>query len=146
MSTNRLNVGAAVIATLCIGASGLLPGCARQNQPIGAEPDNVPRGRYPQVVLDNALASFVGVDYDGVIVDPANDGTPMRVEVPVRSLAEAGQMVVQYRYSWMDAMGRSVGDSGWRTQTMEARWRGRFVGNSSSLKAANWQLEIRSAR
>ncbi len=128
-----------------IGLAAALPACTT-NTPFPGQPDNVPTGQYPRVVVEAPLNQFVGVDYNSIVIDPASSDRPMAVTVPVRSLAPDRRMNVQYQFTWLDGSGRQVGQSGWRYIVMEPRAQDRFTSNSLDNRASDYRLEIRSAR
>lgn len=147
MTTHSL-VRTAVVG-MSIGLSvvmlGALSAC-QTNTPYGAQPDNVAHGSYPRIVVEAPLNQFIGVDYNGIVVDQATPERPLAITVPVRSLAPERRMNVQYQFTWLDADGRQIGQGGWRYIVMEPRSQERFMGNAMDNRASDYRLEIRSAR
>jgi uncharacterized protein YcfL len=140
----KRNVAVAV-ASGVLGAV-LVGGAGCSNAPFAGQPDNVPTGQYPRVVVEAPLNQFVGVDYNSVVVDQPTSDRPLAVTVPVRSLAPERRMNVQYQFTWLDRDGRQVGQSGWRYIVMEPRTQDRFSANAMDTRATDYRLEIRSAR
>lgn len=137
----------ALVATLSAGIASLgLHGCNSAPPPYSPRQDPVSGNQYPKVVVESTLARWVVVDYPSITVDQPTNDRPLRVTVPVRSTAETTEMTIQYKYRWLDADGRPVGEADWRTTRISPRWQDRFVANSMTTKATDWRLEIRSAR
>lgn len=135
-------------ALLIAGAALLgLPACATTNNniPPGAAQDPVLAQDYPFVAVERPLQKFVVVDYASIIVDRTDAKTPMRVEVPVRSTAYE-QMSIQHRFQWYDADGRHLKDEGWKFGSLAPGLQSVLKSNAVSLDAAQYRLEIRSAR
>jgi hypothetical protein len=102
---------------------------------------------YPQITLSPELAGWVAADRP--VVSQGEDGSgPLRVTVPVRTLVKRGEtMRVQYRFVFLDSMGRPVEPQGdWRYVRLPANERRYFEGNALDGRATDWQLEIRTAR
>ncbi len=119
--------------------------CDPQRQTPGAREDPQPTAAYPVVSVEAALRRYIGVDSERVMVDGATDSQPMKVTVPVRSLAD-NQMAIQFEFSWFDEGGREIGRSGWQFVLLEPRIQRHFSANSVTTRARGWRMEIRSAR
>lgn len=132
------------MASISVAVLGVLGACS--NAPLAGQPDNVPHGSYPRIVVESPLNQFVGVDYQGIVVDPATTDRPLGITVPVRSLSTDRRMNVQYQFTWLDRDGRPIGQGGWRYIVMEPRSQDRFTGNAMDNRASDYRLEIRSAR
>jgi uncharacterized protein YcfL len=139
----KLRMGVAVAA----GVMGLVGGCrtTNDNVPFGARADGIAPEAYPGIAVEQPLQKFVVVDYPSVIVDRATAERPMRVQVPLRSTAYE-QMSVQHNFTWYDAGGRQVGESGWRFVSLEPGLQTMLDGSARKLEAEKFRLEIRSAR
>ncbi|MBL8746420.1 MAG: DUF1425 domain-containing protein [Phycisphaerae bacterium] len=120
-------------------------GCDPQRRTPGVREDPQPTGSYPIVAVEPGLQRYLGVDSERVVVDPATESVPMKVSVPVRSLAD-NQMAVQYEFTWFDDKGREVGRSGWLFVMLEPRVQRHFSANSVTTRARGWRMEVRSAR
>lgn len=143
MTTHTL-VRIAALSLSVVTLGGL--GACQTNTPFGAQPDNVPHGSYPRIVVEAPLNQFVAVDYNGIVVDQATTERPLAITVPVRSLSPERRMNVQYQFTWLDRDGRQIGQGGWRYIVMEPRSQDRFTGNAMDNRASDYRLEIRSAR
>lgn len=141
-----MRAGAATMfgVAACVPAV-LLAGCQQPATPIAAQPDPVGVDAYPTVTVEPAVLPYLAVDYESVIVEPADGLVPMAVQVPARSTANS-QYLVQYTFSWYDDAGALIGDSGWRLLAMEPGMRRVLRGSASDLAASRWTVEIRSAR
>jgi uncharacterized protein YcfL len=126
------------MGTVAMHGCSTAPATPRQD-PISAK-------QYPKVVVEGQLAQWLVVDYNEVLVDHATAEKPLRVTVPVRSLSTATEMTIQYKYRWLDADGRPVGEAEWRTVKISPTWQDRFTANALTTKASDWRLEIRSGR
>ena len=139
---------APILPAALLAVAVVLPACSttrNDNLPPGATKDPVRASEYPFITVERPLQSFVAVDYDSILVDRSDGRTPMRVEVPVRSTAYE-QMSVQHRFQWYDADGRHLKDDGWKFGSLEPGTQSIFKSNAVSLDAAQYRLEIRSAR
>lgn len=109
--------------------------------PNTAAPDPLPAGAYPQVVLHDGLEQSLVKEQPQV--RRATDSVPMKVKVPLRSVIDSGT-TVEYRFVFRDAMGDDTTTNPIRrTLTFPPRTR-RFVeATAISLKAVQWELEVR---
>ncbi len=146
MSTTRLarTVPSALLAAAAIGAA-TLAGCDTVRAPYAPGGDQLPASNYPKVAfLDKELSGMLVVDPSIVVVDRP-EGRPMKVTVPLRSVVDF-TMKVQYQYTWRDALGRPVGESGWKFTRVEPRVQVPFQANAITADAADWRLEVRLER
>ncbi|MFN0206794.1 MAG: DUF1425 domain-containing protein [Planctomycetota bacterium] len=131
-------------ALLLASAALFLTSCDTVKAPHGGGPDTIGPGTYPQIVVLDKLWDYLG--FDRPVVTPATDSTPMRVTAPVRLISDAN-IHIQYQFSFFDAQGRPAGQpGGWRFLTIEARTQRHLEGAALSTQAADWRLEVRSAR
>lgn len=135
--------------TIIVSAAALaaaLGGCTTNNNvPPGANQDPVLAHQYPFIVIERPLQDFAVVDYTAIVVDRSDGQRPMSVEVPLRSTAYE-QMAVQWRYIWFDADGRQLKEDGWVFGVLEPGTQKIIKGNATSLDAAQYRFEVRSAR
>lgn len=127
-------------AGICLG------GCNKDNvrAPEGIRTDPL-AGGYPQNVALNGLHNSLVVDQP--IVEPRSADRPMRVTVPLRSVAE-GTLRVQYRFILLDDRGRPVrsNQEGWRYQVIARRTQVFVETSALDTDAVDWRLEVRSAQ
>lgn len=112
--------------------------------PAGVGQDPV-AGAYPRITIDGGLARFLVADYPAVVTRPATEDKPLWVQVPVRSQAD-NEFIIQYNFTWLDAQGVKVGESGWRTENMPSRRQMMLSANAMTKQAVEWRLDVRSAR
>jgi hypothetical protein len=133
-------VVAMLAAGICLG------GCNKDNvrAPEGIRTDPL-AGGYPQNVALNGLHNSLVVDQP--IVEPRSADRPMRVTVPLRSVAE-GTLRVQYRFILLDDRGRPVrsNQEGWRYQVIARRTQVFVETSALDTDAVDWRLEVRSAQ
>jgi len=143
MNTTRLYAFACSMTLAGAIALGLA-GCDTVKAPPGARADTVPQGNYPQVVVEMGLQPFVGVNQP--IVTRTND--ILKVSTPVRLLSDPGQFSrIQYRYIFLDSRGAPLRtQTDWRYTVLEPRTQRFLDGNALDDHAADFRLEIRSAR
>jgi uncharacterized protein YcfL len=133
---------------VCTGLLALLPalgGCDTTRPPAAGLPDPVAGNLYPKITLDGNLQQFMAIDYTRVVVTQPTADTAIAVQVPARSQAD-NDMNIQFQYTWLDAAGRQVGLSGWRTVTLPNRRQQMLAANALTREAVDWQLDIRVAR
>lgn len=121
-----------------------LTGCDTVKAPPGARADTVPQGNYPQITVELGLQPFVGVNQP--VVTRTND--VLKVSTPVRLLSDPGQFSrIQYRYIFLDGNGQPLRtQTEWRFARLEPRIQQFLDGNALDNTAADFRLEIRSAR
>lgn len=137
----------ATVPVAAFASALVLSGCQQDQMkaPPGAQQDPFPGANYPRVAVEGQMQKWVAADYERVnVTDPTPD-TPLRVDVPLRSLADL-VMYAQYQFQWFDAQGRKVGESGWKAVTLEPRLQSILSANATTSKATDWRLEVRSAR
>jgi len=102
---------------------------------------------YPQVVVSPELTGWLAADRP-IAAYGENGSGPLRVTVPVRTLVAKGQtMRVQYRFVFLDKLGRPIQPEGdWHYVRMPANTQRFFEASALDERATDWQLEIRSAR
>ncbi len=137
MSITRLTA-----CTLIGLAAFTLAGCDTTKAPAGAGGDPVAQENYPKVVLDEPLRGWVTINSPVV-----TRGDVLKVSTPVRLMSDIGQASrVQYRYIWLNESGAPLrSQPEWRYTVLEPRIQQFLTGNSLD-RAADWRLEIRSAR
>lgn len=134
-----------LFATLGVAGAVLSACTTNNNTPPGAMQDPVLAQQYPFIVIERPLQSFAVVDYTAIVVDRSDGQHPMSVEVPVRSTAYE-QMAIQSRFVWFDADGRLLHEDGWVFGVLEPGTQKVIKGNATSLEAAQYRFEVRSAR
>lgn len=126
-------------------ACGGLTGCVdTMKAPPAARQDTVAQNQYPQVTLEQALQPWIGINKP--IVTREND--VLKVSTPVRLLSDQGDFArVQYRYLFLDANGSPLRtQTEWKYASLEPRMQTFLEGNALDNHAADFRLEIRSAR
>lgn len=126
-----------VVLALMIGA------CSdKLRRPGMASSDPLPKSEYPQVAALEGLDDYVTIS--DAIVDK---GPPLDVTVVLRSLAKKQSMDVQYRFFFIDWVGRPLEiEPDWRAIRLTARTQSFVRGNALDSNASDWRLEIRPAR
>ncbi|MGD9691139.1 MAG: DUF1425 domain-containing protein [Phycisphaerales bacterium] len=130
---------------LLLGTLGGLAGCNTGTRPpagVGGDPVGP---NYPRVTIDGPLQQYLVIDYPAVVARPPTESQPLAIQVPARSQAD-NEFSIQYNFTWFDANGIQVGESGWRTSVLPSRRQMMLSGNALSRNAVNWRLDIRSAR
>lgn len=134
-----------VKTVLGMAAAGLLltgSGC-QQTTPALPRPDTIPQATYPKVTLHNELAGWIAVNQPVV-----KKGDVLRVSVPIRLLSKGNQFShVQYKFTFLDEAGAPMRvQPDWKFVTLEPQQQVFMEANSMDNRAADWRLEIRSAR
>jgi uncharacterized protein YcfL len=129
-----------MILGLAMGAGACEDRVRAPGQP---RPDPI-AGAYPkQVTLEGLEEALVTGE---PVVQRSSDDQPMRVNVPIRSVADK-QLRVQYRFIFLDEQQRPLdSNSGWKFQVIEPRTQVSLEGRALETSAADWRLEIRPAR
>lgn len=131
---------------LCVaGLLGLLAGCAQDVAPY--REGRAERYAPPQVQITglNAedLRQSTAIDRPSTSRDTAN---MLYVTVPIRNTSDQ-VLRVQYRYNFVDEQGRPLPENiAWNRVTLEPGSAQRITFNSTSPKAADFQLDLRYAR
>jgi len=82
---------------------------------------------------------------DAPIVARDDSGDILHVTVPIRSAINK-RLYVDYRASFFDKNGELLNQTGWLTKTLEMNTPDQITVNSSSDRAANFQVDFRWAR
>lgn len=132
-------------ATFVLAAASLLMAC--QHDPVKAPgagmPDPLFADEYPQIVVTDQIADYMGFHRPVVDVQP---GKPMSVVVPARLINDYA-INVQYRFIFMDSAGRPIEPvMGFTYMRMPGRVQQFMRGAALDTNAVDWRLEIRSAR
>lgn len=134
------------LALVAVTVAVALPLAACQEDhvraPFTPAADPLPGEYYPAITLEPALNGVLVVDPNRIMIDPASPERPMRVQVPIRSLADR-MVKVQYEFQWFDAQGREVGRSGFKSEQFPARQQVMLTANPMRSDAVGWRLEIR---
>lgn len=138
-----------LIGTIAAGTAAALAvlsgGCDTVRAPYAPGGDQVPASNYPKVAFaDKELSAMLVVDPNVVVVDRP-EGRPIKVTVPLRSVSEH-TMKLQYQFYWRDALGRPVGESGWKFVRVEPRLQVPMQANATNQDAADWRMEVRFDR
>jgi uncharacterized protein YcfL len=144
---HALTLSRSTLALIALAGLAALGACNSDPAmaPAGAPQDALAGDAYPAVRIEADLQGFVVVDYGRIIKDEPTDERPLGVQVPVRSTSDT-VMRVQYRFLWFDAAGRTLGESGWRYETMSPRAQVLARANATRPDVRQWRMEIRSAR
>lgn len=128
-----------------VGVAGLaVGGCRTSTLPPAAQGDVVASANYPRVVVLDGLQPFVAIAEPRVTKSPED---PLRVTVPVRAVTEHEELNVQYRFEFLDELGRPIEPSmSWRYERLPSKAQRFFEGNALDQRATDWRLEIRPAR
>ena len=117
-------------------------GC-QSTAPPGAKTETVSAAAYPQVVALDGLDKFLAADRPRV--RRAESGA-MSVSVPVRILRKR-DVKAQYRFTFFDEMDRPLRpEMDWQYKVLPGRAQTFLEGVAMDSAAAEWRLEIRSAR
>ncbi len=117
-------------------------GCATQSTaPGAAQPDPLPNNLYPQIAAVDGLDQYIV--YRDVVV---TTGPPMKVTVPVRAITQGEPLAIQYRYTFLDELGRPLNERDWRTLRLPSRTIHFLEASALDNTAHDWLLEIRRAR
>ena len=109
--------------------------------PNTASQDPLPAAAYPQIVLFDGLERALVKEKP--TVQPADETTPLRVSVPLRSVIDQG-VTVEFKLVFRDAVGNDTNRNPvWRTITFPARGREFIRANAVSLDAVEWELQVR---
>ena len=131
-----------LIAGLLV-AGCLLPGCDTTKAPHAVTPDPLPEVQYPQIATEGDLGKFLSYGRPIVRNEP---GTPMAVTVPIR-LRDNKAVNAQYRFTFLAEDGGPIGDArDWRFMVLPPRLQVFMEGQSDTLGAVDWRLEIRPAK
>lgn len=104
--------------------------------------DPLPTAYYPAITLEPALQGALVIDPNRIVTDNPTAETPLRVQVPLRSMADR-MIKVQYEFQWFDAQGREVGRTGMKSEQFPARQQVMLTGNAMRSDATGWRLEVR---
>jgi uncharacterized protein YcfL len=138
MNTRYLNLS-------LIPLLALIAGCA--NNPPPYREGRAERYAPPQVQISGIdaedLKQSTAIDRPQTYRDPAN---LLYVTVPIRNTSDQ-VLHVQYRYNFLDEQGRPLpANMAWNKKTLEPGSTERVTFNSTSAKAADFQVELRYAR
>lgn len=136
----------ALTSAVALGAITLtaLTGCQTDTTraPASPGPDPLVSGAYPQITMAQGL---IGLIVQGrPVVQPSVPHSPLRVTVPIRSVQD-GPTRVQYQFTWLDHVGRPIGESGWKYELVPPRMERFFESNALDTRAVDWRLEIKIA-
>jgi len=137
-----------LIAVICLTAllAGALAGCKGPDTvkaPGTPRPDPLAGAQPKQIALSGLEEVLVSGE---PIVEPSTAERPMRVNVPVRSVADE-RLAVQYQFIFHDERGRPLDTNfGWKYRVLEPRLATSLEGQALNRNAADWRLVIRSAR
>ena len=135
----------AMTAFVLLAVAVVSVGCDTVKPPPAGRDDPLPIAAYPKVEIASGLHEYLVVEKP--IVDPATPQKPMKVTVPVRSVADVS-INTQYQFTFFDAMGRPVKNSpsGWRYANIPRRTQLFYEAGALDTDAVDWRLRIRSAR
>src|SRR4051812_10223929 len=128
-----------------IGLLGIAAGCAQDPPPY--REGRAERYAPPQVQITGINAE--DLQYSTVIDRPQTWRGPSNVlylGVPIRNTSEK-VLHVQYQYNFLDAQGAPMPENiAWNRKTLEPGATERIKFNSTSARAADFQLNLRYAR
>ena len=135
-------------AVLALGAVSLLSfgflGCESYNAPPTGVADTLPPGVYPKNVVVDGLAD--GIVFGDPIVTPSTETKPMRVVVPVRSIADY-PINIQYQVQFFDTSRRPlVTNQGFRFMNMAPRVEQFMDVSALDVNAVDYRVLVRPAR
>lgn len=127
---------------MMLASALMMAGLSACTDPVPAKPDKYTMQTYPQVVTMGNLEGAVAVAQP--VVQPAGDGTPMRVSVPVRLLDDEPANA-QYRFTFFDVNGMPLEPAmQWRYVLLPPKTQVFLEGISLQKEATDWRLEIQS--
>lgn len=138
MNAGYLNIAVALLAFVATGCT---------HEPPPYREGRAERYAPPQVQITGIdaedLRQSTVIDRPQTYRDPAN---LLYVTVPVRNTSDQ-VLHVQYRYNFVDEAGRPLpANIAWNKKTLEPGSTERITFNSTSAKAADFQLDLRYAR
>jgi uncharacterized protein YcfL len=128
-----------LVIALCIAAAPLA-GCSRTKAPYRVSQD--PYGKQQVYVADRRLSSLLRFEPPRVSYDEAD---LMHVALDVRA-ATGRPQIIQYRTTFFDRTGQQLYASTWRTVTLEANVAQTLSAVSTTPRASDFQIDIRTAR
>ncbi len=142
-----MSVGSIHMFALVSLASAALVGCNQApayRPPPGSLEEPLPQNQYPNINVHQPLTPWIMVS--DPIVTRDSIGT-LRVEVPIRAITRSEDMNVQYRFQFLDEMGRLLQpEPAWQYIRMEAQIQVFIQANAMDNRALDWRLEIKPAR
>lgn len=144
-ATFTLNAAWPLLAVLAAGALLLVgPAACTGPNTVERDPDLIGEA-YPRVTYQAGLSDSEVV-YDRPIVRRSEDGRPIAVTVPLRSLRDE-PVAIQYRFEFYDYEGLPIEPlQDWTRAIVPGRSRELVSGNATSLRADDWRLVIRRSR
>jgi len=135
-----------LIITITAVSLAIAAGCsATPARPRAAQQDPLAQEGYPAITVQSSLRDGVVVDYARIVFDEPTSVTPAAVQVPLRSNTRYG-LNIQYQFSWYDADGRFVRDSGWKFVRLPSGQERALAANAIDDRSTAYRLEIRPAR
>ena len=132
---------AASLLLLALTTAALAAGCSGSKRPYTARED--PYGPSTIQLADRRMQRLLRFDQPRTSRD---DAGLLYVSVPVRAATKRPQ-IVNYRFTFLDDSGRELPGSGvYQTTTLESNVFQTIQGNSTSPQAADYRLDIRTAR
>jgi uncharacterized protein YcfL len=119
-------------------AVAMLAGCG-VNKPI--EGRNDPHDRQQVMFADEALKKQTAVGEPAATRDTAGI---LFVTVPFRSAVNK-HLEIQYRFTWFDQNGQVINQGAWVRKYLTANVPDQITGNSTTSRAAEFQLDVRTA-
>lgn len=137
---HKRNRRAHVYTILGAFIAACISGC--NTNPPAARADPLMSDEYPQITAEDNLEKWIG--FSSAVVE---DGPPLHVSVPVRSLTQTETLNIQYRFLFFDDRGRDVSTSqDWRFLTLSPRVREFITATAIDDRAKDWNLRVRPAR
>ena len=114
-------------------------GCERVRPPVQGRNDPYDRA---QIHVDPDLRGETAVK--APIVMRSASGNNLHVQVPIRSTS--GQLSVEYRVIFFDENGTEINRTTWFPKTLSPRVPDQVIFNSTSSRAADFQVDFRKAK
>jgi hypothetical protein len=143
--TQTLSMSAAVLSAALLMLAPL-SGCEADKSPSPgmADPYPWPQNSPGVEVLAPELREWLG--FQPAIIDPGDEQMPMRVEVPVRNLADRA-WTIDYRFIFYDANGNTLEPvMAWKSLRVYRKQTFRVDARAMSPEAKNYKLEIKWAK
>ncbi len=133
--TRPLRAGACL--ALCFVA--WMSGC-QGDGPHAGRPDPLPLENYPHIAVERGLHQMLV--FDDPVMEGPTESSPMRVTAPVRFDRDEGGAYIQYQFTFVDAHGRTVSESGWRFERLPPQWRRELSAAALDTNAVDFRLEV----
>lgn len=112
--------------------------------PYAGQQDPLPANQYPQITVEGPLSPYLAFDTPKV----SRDSGTLKVVTGMRLQSDKNyESEVQFRYIFLDAGGRPLrAQPDWQQKRLPSRQQVFLEGVALDSTAADWRLEVRSAR